>query len=94
MVAQVRYSIGLVYRIADFCGRRLLDSARHTRTHRRGFVVDNWLVDDVQFEWDVDGLPVQQADAEADLFIYISETAHGLRTWHSSRLDLWSWCVQ
>lgn len=39
------------------------------------FVVDNWLVEDVQFEWDSDGLPVQQADGEADLYIYISETA-------------------
>ena len=38
------------------------------------YTVDNWLVDDLYFELDGDGLPIRQGTAEAELSIYIPES--------------------
>jgi hypothetical protein len=39
------------------------------------YTVDNWLVDDLHFELDVDGMPIRQGTVEAELNIYIPESA-------------------
>jgi pimeloyl-ACP methyl ester carboxylesterase len=41
------------------------------------YTVDNWLVDDLYFELDGDGLPIRQGTVEAELSIYIPESARG-----------------
>jgi hypothetical protein len=42
------------------------------------YEVDNWLIDDLYFELDGDGMPIQQGTATAELFIYMPESTRNM----------------
>lgn len=42
------------------------------------YQVDNWLVDDLYFELDENGMPIQQGTATAELFIYMPESTRDM----------------
>ncbi|MGB0638547.1 MAG: hypothetical protein ACPGTU_04390, partial [Myxococcota bacterium] len=42
------------------------------------YQVDNWLVDDLYFDLDEDGMPIQQGTATAELYIYMPESTRDM----------------